>query len=737
METSNMVGQNERNFFDVEKEFFLIDSDHLDDVQTRFYGYSVQRSGIYEEDNLTEAAIDGLDGRGCYIYVEANEKHISIRQDFCGCYGIYLFRNGDYFALSSSFLRLLQHVSKKYPLTVNKDYGHHILTDRLASESPSKTPIEEINIVDRWARLSIDKEKKSLSVDLLEYKEMSYSLDTLEGITLLDEWFDFWTDFLKNLSEHTEYLRVDLSGGYDSRLTFLLLLCSGADMNGVRVNSALDELHTHAEDYRIASAIAEHYGFALNKPYPQAKWLNYSLADCINIETYTKLGFHKEPYIKNHVSVEKFYTVMGSAGEAIRERYTIDAEAFIKAISPDEGRFATKLEKEVNRSVRKIVEDGYSLVDKKYGKPEKSSGYPQCLYRDGWTRSHFGKMAVVNRLAGNITLMPLMDPVLWKLRLHTKECESDNLLMALIYARYCPKLMEFPFEGKLYSISAETAEAARQLNERFPRVKKPLSDGDFALESEDEHIANLHLMQENNKEHTAQEVNDYFKKVFDSAEVRGLFTSCFDEQFYYEADKDYHWSKFFPLRHCSPVLGLAETIKYVIASRVNGSKGEPALTASLQSCSYQVNDRLKPFSRFRNNIAARIDIKLFPGRPEDIDITSCSDGLAKWSKPAWLQKSGGGGLMLHSSNGELSLTMKVKKEGELHIWLRGVDVREPGDRSKQVPYWLDFNNLFINGKEIISKKCPVWHDQPFEYKLQVKAGEEIALKTEWRPHQGK
>lgn len=736
METYDTARPKEQNFFDVEREFFLIDSEHLDKVETRFYGYSVQRTGIYEEDNLTEEAIDGLDGRGCYVYVEANERHISIRQDFCGCYGIYLFRQGDYFALSSSFLRLLQHVSRKYPLTVNKDYGHHLLIDRLASQSPTQTPVKEISIIDRWARLSIDTEKRSLSVDMLEYKEMSYSLDTPEGIVLLDEWFDFWTDFLKELSKHTDYLRVDLSGGYDSRLTFLLMLCSGADLNALRVNSTLDKLHTHAEDYQIASSIAEHYGFSLNRPYPQTKWLNYSQADCINIEAYTKLGFHKEPYIKNHISADKFYTVMGSAGEAIRERYTMDAEAFIKSVSPDEGRFATKLEKEAEQSIRKVIEEGYRLIEEKYGKPDKSNGYPQRLYRDGWTRSHFGKMAVVNRFAGNITLMPLLDPILWKLKLHTKDCDSDNLLMALIYARYCPRLMEFPFEGRLYSITVETAEVARKLNERFPRSKKIHPCKAFVLKEKNERVVSLHGMRENNREHLPEEVNELLKKTFDSSEVRGLFTSCFDEQFYEQADLHYHWDKFFPLRHCSSVLGLAETIKYAIASQLNGEKGKSALAGSLHSCAYLTSNRLKPLSRFRNNIAARLDFKIFPGGPEDLDVITCSDDMAKWSKPQWLQKSGGG-LMLHSSNGELMLTLNIKKDGELHLWLRGVDVREPEDRDKRVPYWLDFKNLFINGKAIFTEKHMVWHDQPFEYKLQVKAGEEIAMKTEWSPHQGR
>lgn len=377
------------------------------------------------------------------------------------------------------------------------------------------------------------------------------------------------------------------------------------------------------------------------------------------------------------------------------------------------------------------------MVEEKYGKPDTSTGYPQCLYRDGWTRSHFGKIAVANRFTGNVTLMPLLDPVLWKLRLHTKDCDSDNLLMALIYARYCPKLAEFSFEGHKYSMTADTMESARKLNERFPRSKKLTFTGDFVLEILDANMAKLYSKQENNIEHKPQEIHKLLKKNFDSSEVRGLFTSCFDEQFYEEADRYYNWSKFFPLRHCSAVLGMTNAIKYVIASRVNNEIGRPALAGVLQSCAYQTSNRMSPLRRFDNNITARLDFKLSHAGPEDIDVVSIDDDLAKWSKPDWLQKSKGGGLMLHSFTGKLTLTLKVAKEGELHIWLRGVDVRESGNRNKRIPYWLDFQKLVINDKEIFSGRYAVWHDQPFEYKLPVKSGEEITLKTEWRPHQGR
>lgn len=85
------------NYFNMDKQFFFIDSNNLDSVKTRFYGYSIQDTGIYEEDNLDEQAITGLDGCGCYIYVKAEKSEITIQQDFNGSYGIYSYRRGGVF----------------------------------------------------------------------------------------------------------------------------------------------------------------------------------------------------------------------------------------------------------------------------------------------------------------------------------------------------------------------------------------------------------------------------------------------------------------------------------------------------------------------------------------------------------------------------------------------------------------------------------------------------------------
>lgn len=88
--------------FDPKKAFFVIDSNCLDRVGTKLYGYCIQHNMIIE----SETDVDGeaIGGEGAYVYVKRDRDRITIQQDFMGSWGLYLFRVGDYFALSNSFI---------------------------------------------------------------------------------------------------------------------------------------------------------------------------------------------------------------------------------------------------------------------------------------------------------------------------------------------------------------------------------------------------------------------------------------------------------------------------------------------------------------------------------------------------------------------------------------------------------------------------------------------------------
>lgn len=92
----------------------------------------------------------------------------------------------------------------------------------------------------------------------------------------------------------------DLSGGFDSRLVLAILLNSGVNINDISINSNNDTLHVHEEDFKIALNISSMYGFKLNAFKLDKKGAEFNTKDSIFCTIYSKMGFHKEFYIKKN-----------------------------------------------------------------------------------------------------------------------------------------------------------------------------------------------------------------------------------------------------------------------------------------------------------------------------------------------------------------------------------------------------------------------------------------------------
>ena len=464
--------QNSINYFDVEKEFFLIDSDNLTNVQTKFYGYSIQQSGIYENDNLTAEAIANLDGRGCYVYVEVKDGKITIKQDLNGSWGIYLFRHDDYFALSNSFFRLVDHVKFKYPLTVNRDYCHYLLMNDLCSHAYSETAVNEIQLVERNAIVLINIKDKNLQKKLIDYQENTVPLDSEKAMATLDYWVAFWSNVLRNVIQNTKFFITDLSGGFDSRLSWIPLLSTDINLSGIKINSIKGAHHTYKDDYDIALSIATHYGLKLNQPLPKNQSLNLSFSDAWNLDYYSRQTFHKSHNLLTsmlQINLEKTYSLNGYGGETIRRYWHGSPQKRLELQNAKVKTYSPALSSELFNSIKTVLEAGFNAIRNKYEiKNEDSEVIPQYLYQETRCRNHFGKVMLINYLKGNIQLSPIIDPKLRTLQLTTSECSDPNLLMALIFIRYKPELLNFPFDSG-HSIAPETIEYARKISKRFPR----------------------------------------------------------------------------------------------------------------------------------------------------------------------------------------------------------------------------------------------------------------------------
>ena len=719
--------KNSINYFDVEKEFFLIDSNNLSQIRPKLYGYSIQRNGIYEDDNLTEDAAKNLDGRGCYVYVDVKDGQITIKQDLNGCWGIYLFRHGDYFALSNSFFRLLDHIKFKYPLTVNRDYCHHLLLEGFCSDAYSETAVNEVQLIERNAIIQIDVANKNLDFEFIDYRENTVPLDSEEGIATLDSWIEFWSNVMRGVAKNTKFLSADLSGGFDSRLALIVALHSGINLNEMQIYSIKDEFHTHKEDYEIASQIADHYGFKLNQTLPENPSLNLSFSDAWNNYSYSVQTVHSTFMFFSKKPINKCYQLTGYGGEMIRDYWLrFNFEKWYSSTINLSKRYHYPLSDELAHSIEIILKSGFNKVRDKYKIEDQNSSHTlQYFYNEARGRHHFGKMSLHNYFKNKILISPMLDPLLRTLKLNTSECLDYKLLMTVLLARYEHDLLKFPFDSD-HSIKPDTIEYAQKLNERFPYRQKNVAEttrgGVFYLQPRD--LQAEKIFNEGKKNPPIPNPVACLQAIFKSSRTFGLFSAYFNEELYHYAANYYETHSYIRSRYIVGIVGVTKVLEDVeISQRNHPLYRDMQRFIEQDFCLIHRNDAQIIIDKFKEFFTARILIQLDKEmNAENLRIISFSDDGAKLLKPGYWQNRG----ICHAVDsyvGSLEIVAKVAVEGEAIVRLSGA-----------AKFYIDYTKFIVNDKIIFDKLTQTRYDKPYVYKKDVKAGDEIKINVEWLPH---
>lgn len=689
-------------------EFFVIDSNNLNSIKDKTYGFTLESLC----NDITSENIE-FNHEGSYVSIKTDDKSIFIEQDYNGSYGLYLFKKEDYFAISNSFLKLVEHLKNKYELSLNEDYSNHLFYAELCSVLYKETPIDEIEELPRNISILIDKNDKTITYKEIDYKEHTLSIDSNEGMATLDKWFEKWITIIRSLKKKTNNIQFNLSGGFDTRIIISLMLCANIDLNKIKIYSIDGDKHTHREDYNIATEIANEFGFKLNEEVFDSDIIPFKdVLTPINISSYLKLGFHKQFNFRLYKFQNPIYSFSGSAGETIRSYFNSTPEEFLnkyKLIANNyDNSFVKPIENSLNNTFEKLRND-FNILDK------NSKQIPDLLYSEIRARHHFGKLTLEDYFSNRYMLTAYLDSDLHKLKTTTDECNDQNLLMAVILTRYCPKLLDFRFQGNR-KIDENTIEYAKLLNYKYPYVKK---DNDF--------ISGPEITKNENKTKNIiihKDIHDFLRNVFYSKSFKKEFKKYFSPKIYNKISDSIQKTTYFPLYNSYPAFSYLKMMDS-INSKENLNLSEWLENFLVDEFSYDIKDLLLTYNKIR------IDIKNNGNKKNDIELLEKTDESAVILYHPMLNNEYGNGFIISSTKGEINLKIKCIEAGELSFKFRGPDVRSR--ENKRFPVYLDILSITVNNVKVINSHKLVWHNKPINYNLKVRDSEIVEINIKWLP----
>lgn len=415
----------------IDENFFIIDSNNLENIQSHMFGFSISKEGILTDNYYKQIGYyNDPEPQGVYVMVKKKGNRIKINQDFHGNYGLYIYQNKEknYFALSNSFLKLETYLVGKQNITLNKDFINQFVAENLCSPSIYETIIKEIEKISPNTFLIINIPNQSFKIYYINYGENSVSFESEEGLKILDKWVDKWGYIIRSLINKTSNVNSDLSGGFDTRTILSIFLSSGININKILINSYQEKMHCFEEDFEIASNIASKYDFKLNNHNLDSRGIELSIKDKLACTLYSKLGFHKEFYFKNKFFEKPRFKFHG--GGEIRGYPSLPINQYIEGIS-SQGR---NLGEEFYFSSKNLCYRSVYFL-KKQKKFTNDYEIASSFYSKGRSVNHDGKTALEEFLVNSYYLQPLIDPDIKKLKFDLNNNTTHDLI-AYVLVRF-------------------------------------------------------------------------------------------------------------------------------------------------------------------------------------------------------------------------------------------------------------------------------------------------------------
>ncbi len=503
-------------------QFFIIDSNNMHEVTSRMYGYAITDDKIF--DNIHEFDEQKhKNSSGSFIAIKRDDDVIKFYQDNIGSYGIFVYKEEDYFAVSNSFILLYEYLlfEKHKKLDVNFEYIAHFLEDGFASLAFTATLCEQINLIPSKTKFKINIDSNTLNFEFFDVSHYgTIDIDSNEGQSIIESWINKWTSIIKSAVDKKYYISSDLSGGFDSRLTLSLFLASGVDLAKINFNARSP---AHAPlDFETAQQLSQTFNFQLNNIKYPSKTMSH--ADSWNIALLTRFGAHAETNFAHDLTqitdnIQLNFT--GFGGEVIRSTWFSPVEE-LEVMQRNSQKLDARVKGLTRQFLRKELSKVWALSNQQ-GLDKKDDGsLLNLFYNETRLRHHFGVGNVGRKFFNKLVLSPLCDEELKKLNLKPYEGKERNILVALIFTKLNKQLIDIPLNGKY--LDKDCVNKAIKMN----------SSRSYAINTRDYHIS---LQPHDFKYYEEFNANDQhpherLKEVFYNLKTKGLLDAYFGKSLY-------------------------------------------------------------------------------------------------------------------------------------------------------------------------------------------------------------
>ena len=492
----------------IDDNFFIIDSNNCKNIESKLYGFVIQDNNIIAFKKNYNKHIDKKE-YGTYLNILKENNTLIIEQDALGSYGLFLYKNNNYLDIS---------------------YFKYFMLQDLTSLSITRTPIKEINQLDKDIQVIIDTNTAAIDFKRDKLQKHIYPIDSKESFEILDTWFSKYCSLIQSLYHADINVQTMLSGGKDSRAVLTLFHHLNL-LQKINIYSSQGENDRERTDYAIASQIAKQYHFQLNAKEIDTASNQFSRELDIMLTFMMQLGIHKEFYFSDCYLKKPVFCFGGLGGEALRNVWTDAQDDFIK-------KYTWNLEELIDNSrdyQTEIIEESFS-----YLKQITNENPGSALYSYARTKMHAGKVMAICLPKNYFYINPFTDPYLQLI--NTKSNSHDDLLLfSIIYQRYMPGVIDIPFDKE--QIGEAVIKQADEIQKKYPKH----------IEIKDNFIIDMgeRVIPEPDNENSSKDPQEILSALFNSKEIKNFSSYFFGDKLYTYCDKQEKNTTMF-MNHSNP-----------------------------------------------------------------------------------------------------------------------------------------------------------------------------------------